>query len=201
MVDGRIHHFGAIGLINGLAVLADRETRTHWDHISGAAFSGPLSGHQLPAWPIRMTTVAAALDENPDISLYLSGYRSLAWKIAQILYPRFIHARVWLPFPFYASMNSPIDARLDKLTQGLGVIVDHTARYYPMQYIPANGLEDDWDGRVLIVRRGRLDGVPFAIWEDGGQAPMQLLSRWYGFSFTYPQCEIYTPKYGSPRRE
>lgn len=193
-MDGRIHHFGTIGLINGLAVLADRETRTQWDHISGEAFTGPLAGHRLPVWPVRMTTVEAALDENPDLTISLSNYRSLAWKLAQKLYPRFIYGSVWLPPPFYASMSQPIDPRLDKLAQGLGVIVESKARYYPMPSIPPDGLEDQWDGRVLQVRRGRLDGVPFATWKGSDEVPMQLLTRWYGFSFTYPQCEIYVPE-------
>jgi hypothetical protein len=27
------------------------------------------------------------------------------------------------------------------------------------------------------------------VWSDG-EVPMQLLSRWYGFAFTYPGCRI-----------
>lgn len=190
-MDGNVHHFGPIGLINGLAVLADRETRTHWDHITGEAFAGPLSGHQLEVWPIRMTTVAAALVESRDIIISISMHRSLKSRLAQRLYPRFILNKVWLPLPFYASMSGPIDPRLDKLTQGLGVILGRKAKYYPMSSIPLNGLEDDWQGRILCVERGPIDKVPHAAWKDTGEQPMQLLTRWYGFAFTYPNCEIY----------
>jgi len=190
-VNNEIYHFGAIGLMNGLAILADRETRTHWDHITGEAIAGPLAGRQLDVWPFYMTTVAAALVENPNITISLSTYRSFRRNLAQRLYPRFIHGKVWLPGFFYASMNAPVDPRMDRLTQGLGVIVGNQAKYYPINLIPLNGLRDNWLGRILCVQRGQIDGVPRAHWEDTNEEPMQLLSRWYGFSFTYPQCEIF----------
>jgi uncharacterized protein DUF3179 len=193
-VDNRVHHFGAIGLTHGLAILADRETRTHWDHITGEALEGPLAGYQLDVWPVHMTTVAAAREEYPEITVSLSGYRSIRRKLAQRLYPHFIHGKVWLPGFFYASMNEPIDPRLDKLAQGLGVIVGKRAKYYPLERIPADGIRDDWFGRALCVRREAISGVPYARWQDTDEEPMQLLSRWYGFSFTYPHCEIYEPE-------
>jgi hypothetical protein len=190
-----VYHFGAIGLTNGLAVLADRETRTSWDHITGEAFAGPLAGYQLEVWPVHMTTVAAALIEHPNTTISFSQFRSLRRKLAQRLYPQFIHDKVWLPGFFYASMSEPIDLRLDKLTQGLGVIVGKKAKYYPMNHIPASGIRDNWLHRILCINRGRIDGVPRATWLDTGEEPMQLLSRWYGFSFTYPGCEIYEPSH------
>ena len=190
-MNNRIHHFGAIGLTNGLAVLADRETRTHWDHITGEAISGPLVGSNLEVWPFHMTTVATALAEHPNITVSQSTYSSFRRNLAQILYPKFIHGKVWLPGFFYVSMSEPVDPRLDRLTQGLGVIVGNKAKYYPMQRSPLNGLQDHWLGRILSVQRGTIDGVPRAHWQDTNEEPMQLLSRWYGFSFTYPHCEIY----------
>ena len=193
-MNGKVHHFGAIGLTNGLAILADRETRTHWDHITGEALSGPFTGYQLDVWSIHMTTVAAARMESPDIPVSFSEYRSLRRKLAQRLYPYFIHRKVWLPGFFYASMNEPIDPRLDKLAQGLGVIVGKKAKYYPLNQIPAEGIQDHWLGRNLCVERNAISGVPQARWQNTNEEPMQLLSRWYGFSFTYPQCEIYKPQ-------
>lgn len=191
MIDRQVYHFGAIGLSNGLAILADHETRTHWDHITGHAVEGLLAGYQLEIWPLRLTTVAAALVENENITISFSGYKSFKRILAQRLYPSFIHEKVWLPKFFHASMNAPIDSRLDKLTQGLGVVAGRKAKYYPIHLIPSAGLKDVWLGRTLIINRGPIDGVPYAQWDDRDEEPMQLLTRWYGFSFTYPQCEIY----------
>jgi hypothetical protein len=192
-VNNKVYHFGPIGLTNGLAVLADRETRTHWDHITGEAFAGPLAGNQLDGWPVQMTTVTAAVAEHPDITISLSEFRSLRRKLAQKLYPYFIHSPGWLPGFFYASLSEPIDPRLDKLTQGLGVIVGKKAKYYPMDRIPVNGIHDRWLDHTLCIERGAIDAVPSATWLDLDERPMQLLSRWYGFSFTFPHCEIYEP--------
>lgn len=178
-------------MTDGLAILADRETRTRWDHITGKAIAGLLAGSQLEVWPYHMTTVAAALAEHPGITISPSSLRGFRWKLAQKLYPHFIHGKIWLPFFFHASMNKPVDPRLDRLAQGLGVVTCDSAKYYPIDRIPVGGLEDDWLGRKLSVQRGLIDGVPRARWLDTGEEPMQLLSRWYGFSFTYPQCEIF----------
>ena len=153
--------------------------------------AGPLTGSQLDVFPIHMTTVAAALAEHPHITISPSNYRSFRRKLAQSFYPHFIHGKVWLPGFFYASMSEPIDPRLDKLTQGLGVIVGKQAKYYPLNRIPSEGIQDRWLGGVLCIKRGTVDRVPHAKWLDTNEEPMQLLSRWYGFSFTYPQCEIY----------
>lgn len=193
-MNNQVHHFGAIGLTNGLAILADRETRTHWDHITGEAIAGPLTGSQLEVWSFHMTTVAAALAHQPDITVSSSTYRGFRRKVAERLYPHFIHGNVWLPGFFYASMSKPVDPRMDGLAQGLGVIVGKGAKFYPMARIPRSGLEDHWQGRMLQVQPGIIDGVPRAHWQDTKEEPMQLLSRWYGFSFTYPQCEIFTPQ-------
>jgi len=190
-VNNKVHHFGAVGFANGLAVLADSETRTHWDHITGEAFAGPLAGTRLDVWAVQMTTVAAAHATYPEIDVSLSGLHSFNKRLAQWLYPRFIHGRVFFPWFFYASLSKPIDSRLDKMTQGLGVIVGRQAKFYPLGSIAEDGINDDWQGRVLHVIRGALDGVPHASWAGTDEEPMQLLTRWYGFSFTYPNCEIY----------
>ena len=52
-------------------------------------------------------------------------------------------------------MSQRIDPRLPRFTQGLGVILGHTSKFYPMDAIPRGGaIEDRWDGRPLRVERG-----------------------------------------------
>ena len=172
--------------------MADEETRTLWDHITGEAFEGPLAGERLDWWPIRVTTTSAALAEWPSLPLLVSDYRSVAQLVMGRVKPKKIHTKGWLPPGFRATMSAPVDARLDELAQGLGVIVDDQARFYPLDRLPESGLEDVWGERIMQITRGALDGVPAANWADGkdGEIPMQLLSRWYGFVFTYPGCGI-----------
>jgi len=181
-----------VGLANGLAVMADQETRTLWDHITGEAIEGPLEGHRLEWWPIRVTTVEAALEEWPDLLMLVSDYRSLPQRFMGMVQNKKINAKGWLPPGFRDTMSGEVDPRLDEMTQGLGVVVDDEGRFYPMEGIPEGGLIDDWNGRAMHIDRRAVDGVPKAEWEDGDGRPMQLLTRWYGFSFTYPECRIVT---------
>jgi len=191
VVHGKVHRFGVIGVINGLAVMSDNETNSRWDHITGEAFDGPLVGEKLDVWPIRMTTVEAALIEAPDVEVYFSTYFSWVWWIDQRIYSRFIKSWVWFPPMFYLSLSKPVDPRLPRSAQGLGVIVGKRAKYYPIKSMVGGDIEDRWGKRVLHIKRNELDGVPYATWKDTGERPMQLLTRWYGFSFTYPGCEIW----------
>jgi len=116
-----------VGLSNGLAVMADEETRSLWDHITGEAFEGPLAGERLDWWPIRLTTTGAALAEWPTLVLLVSDYRSVAQMVMGRVKPKKIHTKGWLPPGFRATMSAPVDPRLGELAQGLGVIVDDEA--------------------------------------------------------------------------
>jgi hypothetical protein len=185
-----VHHFSAGGLYNGLVLLIDDETHTYWDHITGEAVHGPLQGHVLPNWPVLLTTKAAALARQPNIEIYLSSHRSLISMLMKLRYRNPLFGKGFLP-PFFRKTMSEPDPRLPELAQGLGVVVGRRARYYPLATISAAGIEDDWHGRRLGLRRGELDGIPTAVWQDDGSRPFQLLSRWYGFSYTYPKCEIF----------
>ena len=184
-----MHHFGVVGLANGLAVMADQETRTLWDHITGEAIEGQLEGHRLEWWPIRVTTVEAALEEWPDLLVLVSDYRSLPQYLMGKVQNKKINTNGWLPPGFRSTMSGALDPRLQELTQGLGVVVEEEGRFYPMERIPEAGLTDEWNGRLMRIERRKRDGVPKAEWADGG-TPMQLLTRWYGFAFTYPGCRI-----------
>ena len=207
MVDGVVHHFGAVGLRDGLVILGDEETRSYWDHISGVCFEGPLKGVSLPVWPIRITTLEAQLnsssdqphgraqDAAPDIRYLPSDHHSIRAEVTKRLGGGGVITRKGFIPPFFnKTMRGPVDDRQDRLSQGLGVIDGKYAKYYPMRSLTkGTPIEDTWQGRTLVVLRGEIDGVPRAVWADDpdGPPPMQLLSRWYGFSFTYPGCELY----------
>ena len=87
-----------------------------------------------------------------------------------------------------------MDRRLPAFEPGLGVIEDKEARFYPLRSIPSDSiLQDRWLGRpIRVVREHAISAQ--ARWVDEEVIPMQLLSRWYGFSFTYPGCSVYGPE-------
>lgn len=194
-----MHWFGVPGLANGLAVMRDEETRSLWDHITGECFEGPLKGKRLDFWPVQLTNVATQLEKYPDTILYKSDHRSLksmVMKFAANRRLRYSRKGTVLPPHFRRSMHGDIDPRLPEGEQGLGVMDKmNRGKFYPVRMIPNGGqIEDEWQGRKIIIERCADDGVPKARFADGGSEPMQLLSRWYGFAFTYPDCEIYSPQ-------
>jgi hypothetical protein len=101
---------------------------------------------------------------------------------------RQLRGRGLMPWYFYTTM-SPRDRRLARMDQGLGVVEGGRAVFYPLAVI-GSGLRDRWHGRELRVFIRDVDRIPSAEWSDG-EKPFQLFTRWYGFSFTYPGCEIH----------
>lgn len=185
-IDGTVHHFSAGGLFNGLVLLIDDETRTYWDHITGEAVHGPLKGRVLETWPLHHTTAAAARVAYPQARLHRIPPRTMIGRLMRAMHGRSLDKKGFIPPPFRLTMEK-VDPRLHERTNGLGVVVEGRARFYPMSSLP---VEEQWCGRPIQVALGALDGAPRAIWTDDGSLPMQLLSRWYGFVLTFPGCEI-----------
>lgn len=141
---------------------------------------------------MRMTTIGAASTEEPGIIVHLSGRRSWQGFLQRLLMGSFLHGKGFLPPPFYATMSEKIDPRQAKLAQGLGVFEGKRGKFYPMAGMAKGDIiEDVWLGRRLQVERRISDGMLHAVWSDTGEEPMQLLTRWYGFSFTFPGCDVW----------
>ena len=184
-----------VGLANGLAVMRDEESMSLWDHITGECFDGALEGRKLDFWGVNLTNVKAELARDLNSILLKSDYRSFHSSVMRRAGRLLSYNRTGtiLAPHFRKSMSDEIDSRLPEGEQGLGLMVGtERGKFYPLKMIdPADGIADEWEGRRVSIKRNELDGVPEAIWVDTGERPMQMLSRWYGFSFTYPNCEIF----------
>ena len=138
----------------------------------------------MPMWGIEMTNVETALQREPNLPVHLSrpGTMGLLMKWgSHLLDGRFP--------PGFRKTMALIDGRLPEMEIGLGVVTDQTQRFYPLPTISAP-LDDTLDGRAIHLAIG-IDSIPTAIWSDDETRPTQLFSRWYGFSLTYPKCEVY----------
>lgn len=181
-----MYNFSAGGLYNGLVLLIDDETHTYWDHITGEAVHGPLSGAKMATWNIRITNVEAALQANPGLVLLRSRPGLFAGLISWAMKLPFVKGK--FPPGFRKTMGER-DDRLPEMEMGLGIIGDKVKRFYPMSRIK-EGVDDDLDGHPVRVQINDVDGVPYALLPDGTR-PAQLFTRWYGFSYTFPNCKIY----------
>ena len=177
-----------------MALLRDEESGTFWDHITGEALHGPLAGTRLGVWPITISTVEAALAEYEYVTLHRSDHRSLRKWLMEAGAARkksLVHSPGRLP-PFFRRTMGPVDDRLPEMTQGLGIFEGGRGVFYPLDRIPPEGLEDVWQGRRILLRKGAIDRIPRAIYaDDPNSRPMQLLMRWYGFCLSFSEVRIY----------
>jgi len=169
-------------------LLRDDETGSYWDHVTGECVHGPLAGAVLPNWGIEVTTVEAALAAAPRLEIFRSRPNLFGRLMGRVMISRQLRGNGLMPWYFYTTMERR-DRRLPRMDQGLGVVVGSRAVYYPRSAF-GPGIRDDWHGRELRLWIRAADGIPTAAWSDG-EKPFQLFTRWYGFSFTYPGCEIY----------
>lgn len=198
IVDGQIHHFSAGGLYNGLILLIDDETRTYWDHISGEALHGPLSGTSLPMWGIEQSTVGALRKTEPQLRLHLN--RTTWWtRLVTWLTARW-HGK--LPPGFRFTMDRS-DDRLGEMEIGLG-LADGAGKFFPINLLPKLASDqldqahvENWQGKAMRIYIDASSSIPRAEYVDGTMPP-QLFSRWYGYSRTYPNCEIMDDASSSP---
>jgi hypothetical protein len=173
------------GLYDGLVLLLDKETTTYWNHITGEALHGPMAGKQLDMWGIEISTAGSAQRRYPGLRL-LRSKLGLTGRLMSFMTRTFMTGK--FPPRFRDTMGAA-DTRLEAMTLGLGIITDTTKRFYPLDHIRGN-VEDKIDNRTVQIAMDKETSVPFAVGDDGGR-PVQLFTRWYGFSYTYPNCDIF----------
>jgi hypothetical protein len=217
-IDGRIHHFFAGGLYDGLSVLEDIETGTLWNHVTGEAMHGPLTGRRLAASNLLQMNVAQALELDPDTQVAISAHPYSARVI------RLTDLRATLTTMFEGTLGMEDDRR-DRMELGIGLWNDEESRFYPMSVLRQSGnvIMDELGGRKMLVFIDPNTSTPGAIFveadgarkqgreiliSDGtvirsgvlydtagerraAERPFQLFTRWYGFSLTFPGVGVY----------
>ena len=133
-----------------------------------------------------MTHAAAAIQDIPNLLVLESRPRLIHRLAGWAMNLGFFRGN--FPPGFRRTMIT-VDPRLPEMEIGLGVVQGEARRFYPRSRI-GSGIEDRLAGQALRIEINPADGVPFAIGPDGVR-PLQLFSRWYGFSLTFPDCEIH----------
>ena len=202
-------------------MLADEETGSIWNHITGRAVYGELKGHALPIFNLLHMTAEQALERYPGLSIAISdrpvrGRRGMFAPIAE---------RIPFLRDGFGSTIVEEDTRLPTMEIGLGVWTDSERRYYTIEAVQAAGgdIVDVFDGKRLVVyvepgsysldaffteeQTASTDGSRVTVGEglvvEGGvlrdasgqrlemDRPLQMFSRWYGFALTFPGTTIY----------
>lgn len=225
-VDGEVHTFTEQGLYDGLFLMYDHESGSHWNHMTGEAVRGPMKGRTLSIENVYHTSVRQVLDEDPDAIAAWSGHPSVTQLSGDNRgsLRRLLDRITGVPAMFPATMGEE-DPRRERMEMGIGIWTEDVQRYYPLPVVREwdNIVFDDfggenvlvyydpsayalmvertdasgarWDGDVLLLSNGdRIeDGILFGA--DGERKerdrPLQVFTRWYGFSLTFPETEIF----------
>ena len=219
-IDGKLYHFENPGIYDGLFLMADTETSTYWNHITGEALHGELLGHRLPISNLLQMNVEQALEMDPDMRIAISTFEG---RVGGGQFAR-DDENVAMGARFAGTLGVE-DERRPRMELGLGVWTDQTQRYYALETVRARGnaVIDEFDGRKLLVYLDPISSTPAALYVNSGDArvegkdvhlddetlvragaligsdgaaidverPVQLFTRWYGFSRTFAGPEIF----------
>ena len=159
-VDGRVHWFAEHGLYDGLFLMRDEESETYWDHMTGEAVYGPLTGARLEVSNLMQTTVAQVLDLDRDALVTISDR---AIRTDEQMTTGSLIRRVGgrLNRMFRATVNEE-DARRPTMDIGMGIWDGELARYYPYDEVveSGNAVFDNFGGRQVVIYLGPLGVCP-----------------------------------------
>lgn len=184
-------YFEASGLYDGLVLLGDTKTRSYWNHITGECLHGHYAGEVLEVNNLFHYTFKMAIEDFPDIRIAVSK-PPFPYNMAIRMFGKKLHnSKGFIP-PFFRKTMTTKDDRLDENEIGLGVVIDGQAKYYNIDKIAdAELLRDHFAGKDLLIRFDNGSRVPRCTVKGSDEIPIQFYTRWYGFSYTYKNCEIY----------
>lgn len=210
MVEDEVLKFEPSGLYNGLVLLSDTKTRSFWNHITGECVHGHYKGKSLQIDNLLHTTVEACLEDYGDIKIAISK-QPLHVKIMN-MFVRLQKKRNKSLMPsFFKQTMEKEDNRLDTMDVGLGIWKENKSKFFRYEDLEKNNgvIFDEFDDKKVIVYIDKTSHIPTCKYVTGteykwdnneiklldgeilNEMPMQLYTRWYGFSFTFKDCDIY----------
>jgi hypothetical protein len=191
-VDGRTLHVSAGGLSNGLVLLRDDETGSYWNSFTGEALAGPLAGKSMPAFSLKRMRVSEARATRPGLEIMRSPISTYGRMWSRSVTGLMHTTNGFMPFYFRKSFDKQ-DARRDEFELGLGVVAGGQARFYPASELAkrTTPFVDELGGVALVVDHdeqglGRVETL------GNSDAAFEVWGRWYGFSVTFPKCDIWS---------
>lgn len=178
VLDGKTYDFYSAGFYDAMTLLADKQTRSYWDHITGECIEGELKGKRLERLS-NMTHATASVVEAmfPDAKLVVSSLdagRATMDDLAEGL--RTQEKPEWLPFLTGSIDATMEDTRLARLEMGLGVWVGKDAQFFPFRtiHMQDNIVFDEVGGQRVLVYVDPDTTTPAAIFTEAKTA------RWRG---------------------
>lgn len=174
IVDNVRYDFYGAGFYDAMTLLADKQTGSYWNHITGECIAGKMRGtrlHQLAN--LTHSTAEAVAKIHPQALLVISSLdagRAPMNDFAEGL--RTLPQPEWPPELHKTLDANAEDTRLPRLEMGLGIWTSKTAHFYPFKTINMldNILFDEIDGERLLVYVDPETFTPSALFTDATSA-------------------------------
>lgn len=168
-VNGKLLHFYVAGVYNGMLLMADKETGTYWDHITGKGLLGKYENHQLEILqPHQVLLTKEVIEQYPNCN-----YGIPKMNFFQKLFSNFQNWKAntsgkgFLPPGFRKSMPD-IDSRLPEMEMGIGVWINKEAKFYPISVLKENGniIFDTISDQNLLLYISPITHIPDVLYVD-----------------------------------
>ncbi len=172
VVNDQTLEFYGVGYYDAMTLLADRQTGSYWDHLTGECLYGQLEGTVL-----RQLTTMNHSTAGQVLKLYPAAQFVVTTLTAdKVQFEDFAEALRVAPepqwFPQVLSSLDTEDKRLPRFEMGLGVWSQGNARFYPFTTLHAhdNVLFDEFAGQRLLVYADPETTNPLALFTDATSA-------------------------------
>lgn len=186
-VDGRRRNFGVSGLLyNSDVLLYDRESESLWSQRAMKAVSGPDVGMPLAWRPSEYSTWKAWKARHPqgEVLSQETGHR------------RDYGAKAYADYNATEETMFPVAHRRRELPNKawvLGVVIDGTAKAYPVDHLP--------DG---VAVPDKVAGIPLTVqWHAAERRPVvrdaadrgvpSVMVFWFAWQAFYPETQLWKP--------
>lgn len=186
-IDGKTRTFGVSGLLYRSDVLMyDRETESLWSQLGMKAISGPAVGQKLTWLPSEQLTWKAWREKYPhgDVLSTDTGHLRNYGGDAYTSY--FASEKPMFPVP-------QTRTELKDKAWVIGIIVNGTAKAYPVDLLPSGKAIEDTIGNSKIVVLYNTDKKHAQVTGDEGQQIPSLMAFWFAWQAFYPETSLWQP--------
>jgi hypothetical protein len=166
-------NFAAQGYYNAMALLADAETQSYWDHLTGECVHGELAGQQLQhLGNLLQMTAQEAFNTYPNAQMMLPDLEGEAKETAIRWNAVYRESTVQELDEDLLNTLGTLDRRLPRYDMGLGVWTATTRRYYSVLKLNErdNVIVDTIDGQKVVIYADLKSGLPGAFYIDTADA-------------------------------
>ncbi|MBC7870275.1 MAG: DUF3179 domain-containing protein [Chitinophagaceae bacterium] len=168
--QGQVYNFAAQGFYDVMVLMADEQTGSYWNNLTGICLHGPMAGASLERLNTLLQMQAeAALITYPNAQVaVMDGLNEDEIASAERWNSTYRVPEVPKIGDGLLATGGTQDERLPRYDMGLGVWTAQTQRYYPVSQLYANNgiILDQADGRSVVILFDEEIGLPTAFYHE-----------------------------------